>query len=146
MIRSATTADIPALTGMGERFHEASALGDIVPFDADSFAQTVRHMLHADDAFILVLDDNGPRGMIGAMVYPVWFNLAHRAAQELFWWAEPDWRGGVDLLWAMEAEAGRRGAGSVSMLCLDGLRDKAIDRLYRMKGYRPMEHSYVKAI
>jgi hypothetical protein len=77
----------------------------------------------------------------GLFVNNLWTGLPE--ALTLFWWAFP----GVNtepLRLAFEAEAEARKVTRVSTAIFGGVRSKAMERLYRMKGYEPSEIIYGK--
>jgi ribosomal protein S18 acetylase RimI-like enzyme len=143
LIRKSTLADLPALVGMGQRFHEASGYGDIAEFDALSFATTLQN---APDAVYLVVEKEGSLvGMAGALVYPFYFNLKHRTAQEIFWWVDPEHRGvGSELFDALLAEVKAMGAQSLSMIALENA--TWVGGFYEKRGFRPSERSFIRSL
>lgn len=144
VIREAVEGDIPALLEMAGRFHKASGFTEI-PFDADSVAATMAHLIGSEDAVLVI----GDGGMAAAIAYPAYFNHAHRQAQEMFWWVDEDKRStglGKALLGGIEAWARSRGAESMTMISLDALEPERVDLLYRRAGYRPSERNYLKRL
>jgi len=145
-IRNATAADVPAIVAMGRTFVEAVGL----EFCDHTTTVTLSAMLDSDDAALLVAEHDGAVvAMFGGLIYPAYFNVSHRMAQELFWWTTPGERGsrlGVQLLQAFESWARERGAASVTMLSMEALRPDAVGRLYVSRGYRPFEHSFTKEL
>ena len=151
MIRRATKADIPALTFMGRKFFEESGFGAEMVFDEESLRKTLEHLLDSDDGVVFIaIGANGrPIGGAGAMAYPYYFNLACRAGQELFWWIDPEIRGGlvgIRLLHALEAWAKERGCRTFTMISLPAIGDSPAARIYPRMGYRPSEHSFIKRV
>jgi GNAT superfamily N-acetyltransferase len=143
VIRKAVLSDLPDLVEMGRRFHQASGYADIAEFDALSFATTLQN---APDAVFLVVEKEGSlAGMAGALVYPFYFNLKHRTAQEVFWWVSPEHRGiGSQLFDALVAEVKDMGAQSLSMIALENA--KWVGGFYEKRGFRPSERSFIKGI
>jgi N-acetylglutamate synthase-like GNAT family acetyltransferase len=143
MIRKAVVSDLPAMVEMGRKFHEASGYGDITEFDGLSLATALQN---APDAVFLVVEKDGVVvGMTGAMVYPLYFNLKHKAAQEMFWWVEPEHRGvGAQLFSALEAEVKKMGAESLTMNALE--RFSWVGGYYEKRGYKPIERSFIRRI
>jgi hypothetical protein len=86
--------------------------------------------------------------MIGGVTAPVWFNSAHRVGQELFMWMDPEDRGArfPALLASWEKEMQARGAKTVALSSVAGVRDATMARLYRRQGYRPMDNTYLKEV
>jgi GNAT superfamily N-acetyltransferase len=146
MIRPATLEDMPRLVEMGERFFKTAGWEDIAEWDDASITRTLTHLIEQDVGAIFVLDDGAQLvGMAGGMLNPFYFNLHHLTGQELFWWVEPEHRGQGSLLFdALEGWARDAGAQSFSMIALDNIRPELMGRIYRMRGYRAAEHSYIK--
>lgn len=139
-IRDATEADFPALLPMAERFAEA-AYGDMnIPLDASSCEETALMLMKT--GFLLVTDDL--KAMIGVIVVPWWFNRDVLMATEVFWWSENGLGG--KLREAAEERAQALGATSIAMLSEEGMRSKALDRLFRSNGYQLREHNYLKEL
>jgi GNAT superfamily N-acetyltransferase len=79
------------------------------------------------------------------LLHPHYFNASHITGQELFWWIDPDHRGrGSELLNALEAWVKDQGAHSFVMITLEALEPERVGLIYRRRGYRPVEHSYLK--
>lgn len=149
VIREATTADIPAVALLGERFYHEAGWADVAEWDAPSISLTLDNLISGDDGIVLVLLREGViRGMAGGLVYPLYFNHTHLTGQELFWWVSPEERigAGQRLMAALEQAAHDRGAQSWSMIALDKVRPEAVSILYRRRGYRASEHSFIKRL
>lgn len=136
MIRRATLDDIPALLEIGARFSNRANLAGHVGYDAASLEATLRFMIDGDHPVFV-----GDAGTIGATVFPHPFNHAHKAAQELFWWSEG--REGLALLNAL-TEHCRANCDSLTMITLEAVDPVRTGELYERKGFRPLEHSYIK--
>lgn len=105
-------------------------------------------MLENEAVAIFVIDrGEALHGVIGLFVSPVWVSDGALLAQEAFWWCE---RSGASeataLLQAAEDWARDRGAVTLCMVRLEGLRDEAVDRLYRRRSYEPLEHLYARPL
>lgn len=145
MIRSATLDDLPAIVKMGEAFFAESCFSDLVRFDPESFADTARKIINGDvDGSFLVAEG----GMAASVFYSLYVNRLVRAAQELFWYAVPEKRNGLGrmLLNALELDAQLKGVNLFMGTATAGLRDEAVGRLYRMRGFNPAEHTYIKRL
>ena len=140
MIREASEADIPVLLEMGGRFAAKARLGEHVGFDGPSVEATLRHLITSEDGIVLI---NGTAA-IGGMVHPHPFNLAVKAGQELFWWSEG--HDGLKLFEALEEAAKAKGARFWTMITLEALTPASLGRLYERRGYRALEHSYIKEL
>lgn len=148
MIRLATVSDIPELLRMGAAFHSVTGVADIIPLDEQSLANTMTSLIETELGVIIVLDSgDGLKGATAALLHPHYFNANHRTGMELFWWVDPEHRGlGGKLFDALEAWVRANGADSFSMLALEALEPEKVGLIYRRRGYRPLEHSYIKRI
>lgn len=148
MIRFATPDDIAECVAMGAAFFDESGYSDETAFDADDTAATMQRLIESEDGALLVAEIAGKIvGMAGALAYPHYFNTASKAAQELFWWVGPQYRGGsagVRLLQALEAWAKALGCTTLTMICLPI--DSPAERVYQRVGYRASERSYIKRL
>lgn len=139
-VREATSEDFPALVTMGRKFHQASPWSRVSTFDEEAFRHSLVWLMDAPNGVLLTSGE----GMIGGLVFPLFFNSAAKVAQELFWWAE-DGQGRA-LLSEFERVAKVRGANVGVMGALDGLRDSAVGRLLMTQGYLPTEHMFMKGL
>lgn len=147
MIRPANEMDIPALLRMGHYFFDEAMWGDITEYDPGSMERTLHHLIDSASGILLVAEVGGVVvGMAGALLYPHYFNTDSLTGQELFWWVDPVHRKGVGaaLLDALENAAKAAGAVSFTMVSVSYLRSDALDRVYRRRGYRPAERTYIK--
>jgi GNAT superfamily N-acetyltransferase len=147
VIRPARIDDIPELVGMGRRFFDASGYADITTFDDESLGTTFSGLLTSESAVFLVVDKQKLVGMAAALIYPFYFNVKHRTAQEMFWWVDKEHRGiGSQLFDALIAGVKARGAESLSMIALERLTPEKVGGIYERRGFRPSERSYIKRI
>lgn len=149
MIREAESADIPALVEMGEAFFAAAGLDKITTYDKLSTARTLSNLIISPDGVVLVWDREGePVGMVGALLYPFYFNVRHRHGNELFLWCNADApaRAGVSLIRALERWALDNGAQSFAMTALSQLRPDAVRKLYERDGYHASDATYIKRL
>lgn len=146
IIRPATHADVLSLIEMGAAFHAASGLAEIATFEREDFAATLRNMIDAEPAILLVAEGDDIIGMAGALVFPFYFNALHKTAQEVFWYVDPAARGnvGVALLDGLEQAAREKGCESMIMIELDRLRP--VSALYERRGYSRAEHSWIRRL
>jgi GNAT superfamily N-acetyltransferase len=148
MIRNATLEDVAEIARLGEIFHREAGWGDICEYCPESTEKTLNYLIEDANGILLVAENGGIVGMCGGLAHPVYFNHAHKSGQELFWWVKPGLRDGTGrlLLEAMEDEARRIGCVSWSMIALDKVNPELTGRLYRRRGYRASEHSYIKRL
>ena len=137
MIRLATHDDIPALIEMGREF-VAQSSDAIVPFDEAGTVDMFRSMIDADAACVFISDDGFICGVITALPY---LSKKFTVANECFWYAESS---GSDLFEAFERWAVQSGASRAIISHRHCSRTPSFERLYRMRGYAPHEHYYVR--
>ena len=139
-MRDASAADIPHIVDLGERMAARAGLQGHVGYDRESVAQTLAQLIESPDGILICSDT----GMIGGICHPHPFNLGVKAGQELFWYSEGE--DGLQLLEACEAKAKALGCQFWTMICEETLRPKAVGRLYERRGYRLLEHSYIREL
>lgn len=147
-VRPAVLDDIPRMCEMAEAF-----IGSIddpaVEFDGPGFATRMATYLQIPDFFVRVIDDGelGAVGGIGAFAGPHYLFVRPRMASEMFWWVEPDYRGGTAALRLIEAyEAWARDQGC-EVVCFSAfVDDPRVARLLDRRGYRHMESAYSKRL
>lgn len=143
MIRAADHSDIPALARMARDFIKASGTG--LPFDADYVDGALRQHLATPARLTLVLDVDGPRGMLCAAAQRS--PLAPVAiAEELVFWIDPAHRGraALAMLKAYSAWAKEMGCERATMVGLASM--KSVDRFYRLAGFEPLENTYARSL
>lgn len=146
MIRPGLPEHMPRLIEMGRAFFAASALARVAEFDDGSFVETVEGF-SAVDALYVAEHGAGIVGMIGALVYPAWFNKRHLTGQELFWWVDPEWRGrghGMALYRRLMERIEAQRLASFTMGSTETLKPAALARFYRREGYVPTERLFAK--
>lgn len=90
-----------------------------------------------------------PRGMMGALCYPLFFNPGMGIAQELFVWIDEAHRGSAafsSLLSTFEAWALKNNANRLMITAPHSERIDAMQRLYQRAGYTPLERTFYKDI
>lgn len=138
MIRDATTDDIPAMVEMGRHFANVAGFGDHIGYDDDTVASTLAALI--EDGICLI----GDKAMAGAAFYRHPFNAAHLACCELFWWSEG--RDGLGMLGAIERKAREAGAHSLTMATMDILNADRMAHVYTKRGFKPLDHNFVKVL
>lgn len=133
---------------MGRAFHAVTGAADLIPLDDATLERTFTQLIEGEAAVLLVVEgETGLVGATGALLHPHYFNAAHLTGQELFWWIDPEHRGqGAALLNALEQWVSEQGAHSFSMIALEALEPDKVALIYRRRGYRPVEHSYLRGM
>lgn len=145
-VRKATKEDLPDLICMGRKFFEESGFSAETSFDLASVSKMLIHLIEGGGVVFVAEKDGQSIGIAAAMTFPYYFNLNCKAGQELFWWLDPQFRGGtlgVRLLKALEAWAQEQGCQTFTMVSLPAL-DSPASKLYMHRGYRPSECSFIK--
>lgn len=147
-VRRAEPKDLPSCLDLTARFHAASPISGVAPFDRDGMAVTLREMMVNLRAGVwLAILDGQPVGIAGALMYPLYFNPAYEVVQELFWWLNPEARGsgaGENLFQSIQDWAKDMGANVIFMVALDDSRVGKMDKFYKRAGFHPMERTYMK--
>ena len=149
MIRRATLEDVATIAALGELFHAEAGWADICEYSVEDCEKTLAFMVSDENGILFVAEVDGEIvGMAGGLAHPLYFNHAHKSGQEMFWWVKPGLRGGIgrELLDAMEDEARAIGCTSWAMIALDKVQPELTGRLYRRRGYRASEHSWIKRL
>jgi len=144
MIRDAVYADIEEMLVLCRHFFDATAYPEYMDFSEEVTRETLQNLIDNELGIALVLDDDGIKGIITALIFPLYMSGA-MTGQELCWWCEEKGKGML-LLTALEREAKRRGAETFMMLSLDQLQPQRLDRLYQAKGYHRSEHTYIRRL
>lgn len=147
MIRKATHADLDAIVSMGERFYATTSYATWAPFCPET-SRALGEMII--ETGVLLVADVGDRlvGMVGLLVAPSLFNASVKAAYEVFWWIEPEHRGGLTawrLLQAIEPACREAGCRSIQMVALSTSPVSA-EAMYRRAGYKHSESSHTKIL
>lgn len=143
VIRQAAGADVPRLVAMGERFITETGYHALLPVNAAQITALMQDLVSGSASSILVLERDGALiGMIGlyAFRHPI---SGEAVASEVFWWVEPEARGGgLRLLTAAEAWAAAQGAVLLQMIAPT----PAVERIYTRRGYVPVERLYQRRV
>lgn len=149
-VREAVPGDRPRLLEMGRHFFAVSGLDSMRSLSEASYGASMASFMESERAVLLVAEmPGGIIGMAAAILVKPWYNRTSPAAQEMFWWVEPEARGtgaGAGLLREMEKWATQKGARTFVMGALEAQRPEALSRLYRSRGYVPRERLFMKEL
>ena len=146
MIVRATPEMLPDIAPMISEFHAAAnAPGS---FCTETWVARWSHFIETEHAFILCYQDEDgvPVGVLGGFLTedPCDGVLC---SHEAFWYVTPEARGvGMQLLDAFMSVSKALGAGRLMMGHTQDLRPEALARIYRRKGFRPIETMYTKEL
>jgi N-acetylglutamate synthase-like GNAT family acetyltransferase len=147
LVRRAMENDILGIVAMAERFYPTSGYERIAPMTKESAAGLA--ILTMESGVMLVAEDAGALvGMACLHIEPYLFNAAVTLAQEIAWWIEPEYRGGMvaaRLLYAAEAACRDLGAHAIRMATLPDSPPQAAAMFARM-GYTPSENYFLKVL
>lgn len=148
MIRPAEPHDLDEMVEMGRAFHVEAGWPGLIEWDDAGARASLAAMLQSDQSVMLVADDDGLVAMAAAVVCDVWFAPGQKSGQEWFWYVRPEARKGVGvlLLDALEQAVKAKGAATFTMLAVSGLRSDALARIYRRRGYRPAEQTFMRRL
>jgi|WetSurMetagenome_2_1015567.scaffolds.fasta_scaffold13487_5 GNAT superfamily N-acetyltransferase len=147
-IRLAEFSDMERLLFLGQEFHKYADLSKFgLGYDRVKFSGVLAHFINNDNCILLVAELDGKVvGSIAGMIAPWFLDPGQINASENWWFVLPEYRGtmGIDLLVALEEWARVKGAKCMAMAGFAEKRLTALTRLYRQKGYRPLEMHFVK--
>lgn len=150
IVRRATAEDLPQYAVLARSFHAASPMHNVIPFDAEGYAQFYLRALEQSNVGLWLAEiDAEVVGIAGALLYPMYFSPDSLVAQELWWWLTPKSRGsgaGAKMFKQIEDWAKENGAAAVFMIALEDSRAKKMERLYARAGFRPMERTFIKEV
>jgi GNAT superfamily N-acetyltransferase len=138
---NATESDIPELLVMGRRFYEESGYSGFSEYNEETTAELFQRLIESNEGFLMRTE----HGMLGGVVFPVFFDSDSKLVQELFWWVSPEGRKtgeGKALIDAFESWGQKIGAKGTIMLGIESL--PAISSVYRSRGYVPIEQSWMR--
>lgn len=147
MIRLATEADLPRIVEMSMNFHAVSGYADI-PLCERSVEATARLLMSCSALLVAEARDGELVGMIGAVFSPSPMNDQLIVGQEIIWWLEPNYRGGllaIRLLQALEVLARGAGVHHFSMINIASSAElSGAGSLYARLGYKHTESTWTK--
>ena len=97
----------------------------------------------------IVLVDDRHRAMAAAVLFPAYMDAQTVLAQELFWWVSPEHRKSgtaIELLGALEETAKALGAKAILMLSIDALDGERVAHIYKRRGYKPAERTFMRKL
>jgi GNAT superfamily N-acetyltransferase len=150
VIRLAEFSDMEQLLSLGEKFHKYAELGKFgLGYSRKGFSGILAYFINNENCALFVSEiDNKVVGTIAGMVAPWFLDPEQINASEHWWFVLPEYRGttGADLLSKLEEWAKFKGARCLAMAGFNEKRITALTRLYRQKGFRPLETHFVKEL
>ena len=149
IVRNAVADDVDEYIVLMEKFHRASPMNGVVDFSKESLVKFFMAGLSNDDLLIALAEKDGHIvGIVGAIAYPLYFNTACIASQELYWFVEVEHRNGTGkkLFKLVESWSKTRNATHLFMIALADNAQETMRKLYVRDGFVPMEHTYMKGI
>lgn len=146
-ILQAQHKDLDALVEMGGDFFVEAGWQEPLKWDPERARESLTGLLEDEQAVILVAKNQEQYvGMVGALVYPVWYNTSILTGQEFFWYVKPESRGnvGIKLLLELEKIAAQKGAVMFEMMSMQSM--PSLDAVYSRFGYKPSEKTFMKRL
>lgn len=145
VFRLATLADVPAIVLMGLRFIQETSYRDQIAQNPAAMAAIVTRLVDTDIGDVCVVEKDGALvGMLGMFVWqhPI---SDERIASEMFWWVEPEHRGGRAgmqmLRWAEDWAAAQHAQRVLMIAPTD-----AVAHVYERRRYTKVETTYTRAL
>lgn len=144
MIRPTIEADIPALFDCAVRFL-AEKYDETAEFE--SFEAMVRQLMVPESGRCYTVEQGGKVvGAAGVLFYPCWHDSRKRDAQEIFWWINPENRGGRDAIRLIDAiERDAEAAGVNRLMLAHTADDDKVGHYYAKRGFAKMETTYARS-
>ena len=141
--RRGTPADVERIVTMGSRFVGETTYRALITPNPQQMTQTVSALMSNDSGCVFVGESHSELvGMIGMVMFTHHVS-GDRIAGEVFWWVEPEHRGGgVKLLKAAERWAKEQQAQGIQMIAPT----PEVGQLYARLGYAPVETTYQRAL
>lgn len=147
-IRPANDADIEALIRIGHAFFQFNPYRLYCALDEPSLTATLVMLMKLH--VLLVAEVEGEVvGAAAAMIAPLYWNQSEFQGVELFWWLDPEHRGGGNgkrLRQALEDAVREKGVRFWNMIALEDSMPEKVDAMYRQAGFQPVERVYMKVI
>jgi len=149
-VRKATAADLPHYLELGKKFHAASPMHNVVPFDEDGYSKFYLQSVDSSTVSMWVAEADGAVvGIVGAILYSLYFSPSNLVVQELWWWLNPEHRGsglGKEMFTTIEEWAADNGAAALFMIALEDKNAEKMEKVYARAGFRPMERTFIKQV
>lgn len=145
MIREANPDDFDAILDMCEVFWGHT--GHKEPFDRDHVRKMVE--FSHGQGLLLVADDDGIQGFIGAVKAFLLGSTAEKTATEWAWWVNPEKRGkmyGVGLVSALERLCIEQEVKYLNLAFMQSSMPEKVKDLYDKLGYSLEETVYTKVL
>ena len=144
MINKATVDEILAVITMAKNFEDHT---DFVLVDVEYATKFYVNLIGKDGGVIFVIKKDGKIvGGIGGLIGPD-LHYPRMIAVETFWFVLPEYRGeGMKLLDAFEQWAKENKCDCVAMIHLADSHPKALEKIYKRKGYQLIENHYLKVL
>ena len=145
--RVATSADVPRLVEMFQRFVASSQYANYVGQSPSHCTAMIESMMaQGEDSplayQIFVVGDDPIVGMLGVMVCVQPFS-GETVASELFWWLDPEYRGHGGWL-LRRAEKWAQSKGAVRMSMMAPIDKPRVAETYMKLGYAEVERVFSK--
>lgn len=116
-------------------------------FDRDAVFETIERLKtdHADNAFLLIIDDKCVGMLAGFEIYSLYNRK--KVFQELIWYVnEPHRRHGIKLFKEVIEILKQRGIETLIMAVMENSKTKKIKNVYEKFGLRPFESHYIGSL
>ena len=141
--RKAKISDIGLIVPMFVSFIETNMKSMIINFDIDVATQAMINLIHLHLVVVMEIDGKVFGGIGGLIITPS--TSSEKIFQELFFYVHPDHRDKTLLL--LKATEGICKQHEVKRIVIGSFGEsKALDRWYRMKGYRLLETHFTKEV
>lgn len=144
IIRPYAMQDLPEMARMAIAFADEAYGGGCAP---DVFVKFIIQITTNGSGAVFMLEKDGkPVGGAGVMKAQHWFK-GHEVAEEMFWWIEPEHRGGRGALLlfnAIEDWYETSGAKELIVTHTEKINPEKTAKFYLKRGFEKMETKFVR--
>ena len=144
IFRKMRESDYDQLYEMGKRFMQESDLMDDIGWEPKSLKKLLHMIVNTQGMVGIVAETDKLIGMMVCVYSPHLFNNDVICAEEMVWWIDPPYRNklGREMLELMEEVLKAKGVKYMNMkyLANESFKPKIMERMYRQRGYTPLEN------
>lgn len=144
-LRIANVNDLDTVAQLCFRFQQESPYSNL-PYNYTKVKEVCLKMITGNkNEYLVLLSENG---ILAALATTPFLFSDVKVASELVWYVDPEYRGteGKELQQAFEYWARRVGCTLINMVLLEDENSERMLKIYKRKGYKAVERSYIKGL
>ena len=145
-LRSATSADKADLVRMGLQFIAESGYRGLLTPNVECQERVVDVLLEQGGCWVVEGSDGAVVGMLGIALTPLPVS-GELTGVEMFWWLDPQWRGGTTAVRLLElGETWAFANGAVWLQMIQPIGNDRLAEFYRRRGFLALETTWQKRL